>query len=213
MYLDTTTVRIANRALGGRSSRTYLTEGRWGRVLEDLKRGDVVVIQFGHNDGGVVNDTSRARGTLRGIGEEIVEIDNLMTGEHEVVHTYGWYLRRYIADTRGRGATPVIASLVTRNIQDEGRFVRNKESYAGWAEAVAQAEGIPFLDLNELIAREYDRLGAATVAGLFQGDHTHTNVEGARLNARIVIGALNGLEDNPVAPYLSAEGRAVEGLK
>jgi lysophospholipase L1-like esterase len=213
MYLDTTTVRIANRALGGRSSRTYLTEGRWGRVLEDLKRGDVVVIQFGHNDGGAVNDTSRARGTLRGIGEEVVEIDNLMTGEHEVVHTYGWYLRRYIADTRGRGATPVIASLVTRNIQDEGRFVRNKESYAGWAEAVAQAEGIPFLDLNELIAREYDRLGAATVAGLFQGDHTHTNLEGARLNARIVIGALNGLEDNPVAPYLSAEGRAVEGLK
>lgn len=209
-YFDTTRIRIANRALGGRSSRTFLTQGHWDRVLETLKPGDVVIIQFGHNDGGALNDTSRARGSIRGVGEESEEIDNLLTGEHEVVHSFGWYLRRYVADTRERGATPIIASLVPRNRHENGAFVRDGESYAGWAEQVARAEGVPFIDLNELVAREYDGLGPERVAPLFEGDHTHTSLEGARLTARVVVGALNALPENPLAPYLSAEGAAVD---
>lgn len=194
-YLDTTRVRIVNRALGGRSSRTYLTQGHWDAVRDALKPGDVVVIQFGHNDGGAVNDTSRARGTLPGIGEETVEINNLLTGEHEVVHTFGWYLRRYIADTRGRGAVPVIASLVPRNIHENGVFRRDVDSYAGWARDVARTEGVPFIDLNERVASEYDRLGPERVAALFHGDHTHTSLEGAQLTARVVTQALRELSD------------------
>lgn len=201
-YFDTTRVRIANRALGGRSSRTYLTQGHWDGVLETLKAGDVVIIQFGHNDGGALNDTSRARGTIRGTGEESETIDNLLTGEREVVHSFGWYLRRYVADARAKGATPIIASLVPRNRPENGRFVRDDGSYAGWAEEVAREEGVPFIDLNELVAREYDRLGPERVAPLFHGDHTHTSLEGARLTARIVVDALRGLDDNPVASYL-----------
>lgn len=210
VYFDSTKVRIANRALGGRSSRTFLTQGHWERVLETLKPGDVVIIQFGHNDGGALNDTSRARGTIRGIGEESEEIENLLTGQHEVVHSFGWYLRRYVSDVRARGATPIIASLVPRNRHENGVFVRDGESYAGWAEQVARAEGVAFLDLNELVAREYDRLGPERVAPLFEGDHTHTSLEGARLTARIVIGALNALPENPLAAYLSPEGAAVD---
>lgn len=213
VFFDTARVGIANRALGGRSSRTYLTQGHWARVLETLNPGDIVIIQFGHNDGGPVNDTSRARGTLGGVGEETAEIVNMLTREREVVGTFGSYLRRYIADTRAQGATPVIASLVPRNIHENGVFARNRESYAGWAEEVARAEGVAFLDLNELIAREYDRLGPEAVARLFEGDHTHTNLEGARLNARMVVAGLRGLEENPTAPYLSAEGRSVEAVR
>jgi lysophospholipase L1-like esterase len=182
-------------------------------VLEEMKAGDVVIIQFGHNDGGAVNDTSRARGSLRGVGEETEEIDNLMTKRHEVVQTYGWYLRRYVADTRARGATPVIASHVPRNIPENGVFPRNLDTYAGWAAEVARAEGAAFIDLNELIAREYDALGPERVAPLFSGDHTHTSLEGARLNARIVIGALKALPENPVEGYLSAEGLAAEAKR
>ena len=200
-YFDTTRVRIANRALGGRSSRTFLTQGHWGRVLEALKPGDVVIIQFGHNDGGAINDTSRARGTLRGVGEESEEIDNLLTGEHETVHTFGWYLRRYVADARAKGATPVIASLVPRNRFEDGAFVRDRESYAGWAEEVARREGVPFIDLNELVAREYDRLGPDAVAPLFHGDHTHTSLAGAQLTASIVVNALRELDPNPIEAY------------
>ena len=69
-----------------------------------LKPGDVVIMQFGHNDNG-------ARGALRGIGEETRERQNPTTNQTETVHTFGWYLRKYIADTRARGATPIVCSL------------------------------------------------------------------------------------------------------
>jgi lysophospholipase L1-like esterase len=51
-HFDVTRIRIVNRALGGRSSRTFLTEGLWERVLQEIRPGDFVMIQFGHNDGG-----------------------------------------------------------------------------------------------------------------------------------------------------------------
>jgi lysophospholipase L1-like esterase len=209
-YFDPARVTVVNRALGGRSSRTYLTQGHWDRVLSELKPGDVVIVQFGHNDGGALNDTSRARGTLRGVGEESEAIDNLLTGQHEVVRTFGGYLRRYIADTRARGATPVVASLVPRNIWENGTVVRNRNDYAGWAEQVARAEGVAFIDLNEIIAREYDALGPDRVREFFERDHTHTNRAGAMLSARLVIAALNALPDNPVRQFLSSAASAAQ---
>ena len=49
-YFDTTKIRVLNLAIGGRSSRTFITEGRWDKILNDLKKGDYVIMQFGHND-------------------------------------------------------------------------------------------------------------------------------------------------------------------
>lgn len=210
-YFDTTRVRIVNRALGGRSSRTYITQGHWARVLEELRPGDVVVIQFGHNDVTAVNDAQRARGTLRGVGEETAEIHNMLTGEHEVVHTFGAYLRRYIDETRERGATPVLASLVPRNIREEGRYRRDHDSYAGWTRAVAEQKGVAFVDLNELVATEYDRRGPSGVAPLFHGDDTHTSLEGAQLTAGVLVQALRDLEESPVAGLLSPAGLELPG--
>ncbi|HEX8013700.1 MAG TPA: SGNH/GDSL hydrolase family protein, partial [Flavobacterium sp.] len=65
-FLDTTKVRIENHALGGTSSRTFQDKGLWTAVLNKLKKGDYVLIQFGHNDDGPLNDTLRARGTIKG---------------------------------------------------------------------------------------------------------------------------------------------------
>ena len=212
VYFDSTRVNVVNRARGGRSSRTFLTQGLWGEVLSQLKPGDIVIMQFGHNDGGAVNDTSRARGTLKGTGEETEEIDNLLTGKHEVVHTYGWYLRKFIADTRAKGATPIVATLVPRNRWENGAIIRNKNDYAGWAQQVARAQGVAFLDLNEIIAREYDRLGPEKVGQFFGRDHTHTNLEGAKHSARLVVAALKGLDNNPAAAYLSAEAADIDPI-
>ena len=72
-YLDLTRVNVVNRARAGRSSRTFLTEGLWDKVKNELKAGDFVLIQFGHNDGGPP-DRDRARGSLPGIGEESKEL-------------------------------------------------------------------------------------------------------------------------------------------
>ena len=201
-YFDSDKINIVNRAIGGTSSRSYLTGGQWQCVLNLMKPGDFVMMQFGHNDGGALNDRTRARGTIRGTGDESQAITNLMSGETEVVHTYGWYLRQYIADTRAKSATPIICSLIPRKTWKDGRIVRSKDNYAGWAEEVAKAENAPFIDLNELIAERYDALGAEKVDPLFADGHTHTTATGADLNAQCVVAGLKVLANDPLAPYL-----------
>jgi rhamnogalacturonan acetylesterase len=209
-FFDETKINVVNRALGGRSSRTYLTGGQWDSVLAVLKRGDFVVMQFGHNDGGAVNDDSRARGSIRGTGDETQEIDNLLTKQHEVVHSFGWYMRRFISDARSKGATPIVCSLVPRKIWKDGRIVRASEDYGKWAAEVARSEKVAFLDLNEIIARRYDELGPEKVEPLFADPHTHTSLPGAELNAACVIAALKGLPKNPLAAYFSAKAKEIK---
>ena len=75
---DTSKINIANRAVAGRSSRSYYNEGRWDAVVAQLKPGDFVLIQMGHNDGGsgpdgVAKDT-KGRASIKGIGEETVDV-------------------------------------------------------------------------------------------------------------------------------------------
>src|SRR6185503_7303801 len=68
-YFDPAKINVLNRARAGRSSRTFFAEGLWEKVLQEMKPGDFVLIEFGHNDGGPL-DTGRARGSLFGTGEE-----------------------------------------------------------------------------------------------------------------------------------------------
>ncbi|PWT89155.1 MAG: lysophospholipase, partial [Blastocatellia bacterium] len=186
-FFDETKIKVVNRARGGRSSRTFQTEGIWDQVLSELKAGDFVLIQFGHNDGGAVNDDSRARGSLRGTGDETQEIDNLLTKKHEVVHTYGWYMRKYVVDTKAKGATPIVLSQVPRNIWKDGKVERVKDTYGGWAESIAKSTGAFFIDLNEISARQLETIGLERVGKeVFLTDHTHTTPTGARLNAMSV---------------------------
>lgn len=209
-FFDPAKIRVVNRAIGGRSSRTFITEGRWAQVLAELKPGDFVLIQFGHNDSGPLDDTSRARGTLPGIGEESREIDNPITKKHETVHTYGWYLQEYVREAREKGAMPIVCSLVARKIWKEGRIVRATENYGGWAQQIAKSENVPFLDLNEIIARRYDELGAERVEPLFADEHTHTSRAGAELNAVCVVAGLKALPGDPFNAYFSDRARTVE---
>lgn len=202
-FFVTSRINVVNRAIGGLSSRTFLTQGHWARVLAELKPGDFVMMQFGHNDGGPLDDAARARGTLRGIGDDTKEIDNPITKKHEVVHSYGWYLRKFITDSRAKGATPIVCSLIPRKIWKEGKIARNKADYAGWAEEVAAAEHAPFIDLNEIIAQRYDALGPEKVDPLFGDPHTHTSRAGAELNAECVIEGLKRLPDDPLQKFLS----------
>ncbi|HEX8142414.1 MAG TPA: rhamnogalacturonan acetylesterase [Pyrinomonadaceae bacterium] len=211
-YFDTTKINVVNRAVGGLSSRTYLTGGHWDKVLAMLKPGDYVIMQFGHNDGGPTNDTARARGSIRGTGEETEEIDNLLTKKHEVVHSYGWYLRKFIADTKAKGATPILCSLVPRKTWKDGKIVRSQD-YAVWAAEVARSERVAFIDLNEIIAAQYDSMGQERVDALFADPHTHTSLAGAELNAASVVAGLKALRKNPLAPYFSAKARSVSKAK
>ena len=202
-FFDQIKIRIQNRARGGRSTRTFQTEGLWDRVLAELRPGDFVLMQFGHNDGGAVNDAARARGSLRGAGEETEEIDNLLTKKHEVVHTFGWYMRKFVSDTKAKGATPIVLSQIPRNIWKDGKVVRASIDYGKWAAEVAASEKAFFIDLNEIVAQRYEEIGPDKVKQLyFLEDHTHTTPAGAQLNAASLVEGLRKIKNCPLKAFL-----------
>ncbi len=201
-HFDPAKIRVENRAIGGRSSRTFLTEGRWDEVMKQLQPGDFVMMQFGHNDGGGLTG-NRGRGSLKGNGEETQSITN-NSGNVEVVHTYGWYLRQYIAGAKEKGATPIVISQIPRNIWKDGKVGRESNGYGKFAREAAAQGGALFLDLNELVAARYEQFSEPTVRELFfkPTDHTHTTLAGAKLNAAMVAEGVRGLPDARLAGYL-----------
>lgn len=198
-------IKLKNEAIGGRSSRTFFTEGRWDHVLAELRPGDFVLMQFGHNDGGELFDGDRPRASLKGNGDETRDGVVAMTGRAETVHSYGWYLRRYIADAKAKGATPIVLSPVPRNIWQNGHIARASRDYGKWAAEAAQAGGAEFVDLNKIIARRYETAGESTVREKYftSADHTHTTEIGARVNAECVTYGLRDA-DLQLAKYLLA---------
>ena len=207
-FFDLTRINVENRARGGRSSRTFQSEGLWDQVLAELKPGDFVLMQFGHNDGGAINDESRARGSLPGLGNEFEGINNLLTKKYEAVHTFGWYMRKYVADTKAKGATPIVLSPIPRNIWIDGKVERAAATYGGWAAQVAKSEGALFIDLNEIVAARYEAIGQETIGrDYFKGDHTHTSPIGARLNAESVVNGIKQLKNLSLTNYMLKEPR------
>ena len=160
-------------------------------------------MQFGHNDGGPLTD-GRARASIKGNGEETKEVENPATGKKETVHTYGWYLRKYITDAKAKGATPIVLSLIPRNMWKVGKVNRAANDYGKWAAEAARMEGALFIDLNEIVARHYEEIGEAKVMELYftPADHTHTTPAGAQLNAACVVEGIQQLKDCPLAGFV-----------
>jgi len=209
-FFNTRKINVVNRAIGGHSSRSYINSGQWDETLKYIKPGDVVLFQWGHNDGGKPDDPARARASLPGVGDDTVEIENPLLKMHETVHTYGWYLAKYVADTKAKGATPIICSLIPRKIWKDGKISRNTKDYAGWAQQVAAKEQVGFIDLNNIIGDMYDSFGEANVEPLFADPHTHTSLKGAEINATAVVMGLKRLANDPVADDFSPKGEAVK---
>ena len=202
-YFDKSKIVVVNHALGGRSSRTFLTEGLWDKALADLKPGDFVLMQFGHNDGGSPRTSDRA--SLKGVGEETQSVVNPKTNVTETIHSYGWYLRKYIADAKAKGATAIVLSPIPRNIWSAGgKVARSGADYGLWAAQAAKSGGALFVDLNAIIADKYDALGPDKVKAYFPGDHTHTSPSGAEMNAGAVVEGLKGLKDCPLVAFLAS---------
>jgi lysophospholipase L1-like esterase len=189
-YFDPNKVNVVNRAVGGTTTASFYT-GLWKGMVDLIKKGDVVIMQFGTNSG---------RGELPGIGEETQQATG-RDGQSVTNHTYGWYIRRFIAETRAKGATPVVCSLIPRNGRGpDGKTGRSATSQAGWARETAAAEKADFVDLNELVARKYDAMEPNVVDALFCGS-PHTGWAGAVVNAETVISGLKALKTDPVAAY------------
>jgi sialate O-acetylesterase len=190
---DPAKIEVVNRAIGGRSSRSFRTEGRWDAVMANLKPGDFVLMQFGHNDGGALND-NRCRASLKGIGGKSEKIVRQTDGKPETVQTYGWYLTKYIRDAKSKGAFPVVVSLIPRNLWKDGKIGRSDQDYGLWAKQAAEQERVPFIDFNSLLADRCEALGQEQTAELYAGsDHTHTGPKGAAFNAAVMAEAIRSL--------------------
>ncbi|SEW21801.1 Lysophospholipase L1 [Chryseobacterium wanjuense] len=201
LYLNTNKIEIQNHAKGGRSSRTFITEGRWDSIMKTIKKGDYVLMQFGHNDGGELADTLRARGTIKGIGEESKDIYNPIHKVNETVYTYGHYMRKYAQEAKAKGAIPIIVSPIPRNDFDKSGKIK-KDQYGIWAQQVAQQTGAYFIDLNKMVIEKYQEMGQEKVKAFFPKDHTHTNKEGAVLNAELVTKGIKDLKSCELKKYI-----------
>jgi lysophospholipase L1-like esterase len=200
-------VEVVNRAVGGRSTRTFISEGKWDALLAEAKPGDVVLIQFGHNDGGRIGDPAmKGRASGPGTGPETVE-DKKPDGTVEQVHTFGWYMARYVQDAKAKGATVVLLSPIPH--RDAWQDRRDFENFAQWDREVAQRHGAQFADLTMVVTEGYRRAGAGVVDTYFSDARTHTNDAGASFNAQRVVAALRGLPGGVVEKWLSAQGQQV----
>ena len=131
-------VVVDNRAVNGRSSRSFITEGRWDSVLKTLKKGDYVFIQFGHND---QKEQSPER----------------YTNPHTA---YRHNLIKYVLETREKGATPVLmSSIVRRNFNEYGTLVDTHGEYPLETRLVAIEYDVPFIDMQYLTEKLEESYG------------------------------------------------------
>ena len=203
-FFDTNKINVVNQAIGGRSVRTFFTEGRWQHVADTLKAGDFVIIQFGHNDQGRIGDpANKHRADGPGIGDETAP-DTMPDGSTEQVHTFGWYMTKYATDAKARGATVIICSPIPH--KQHWKNGRDFEALAGWDKQVAEKTGARFLDLTMVITDAYKKIGAEKVETFFADKGTHTTDAGAQFNAARVIAGLKSLPGNPLKKFFSEPG-------
>ncbi len=197
-YIDPARASVENYAVPGRSARLFLDEGHWDRIYNALQPGDIVLIQFGHNDAGPVN-TGKERAELPGTGGESKVFKMKSTGQYKVVYTYGWYLRKFIMDAREKGAVPVVISHTPRNKFDNGLIESNKKSFGLWTAQVSEQTGVTFIDLNSIVGQKLQHIadydGLKSVNSYFKNDHSHFSLSGARLNAEEVARVVNSMLD------------------
>jgi rhamnogalacturonan acetylesterase len=197
-HFDAQKIIVENHAKPGRSTRTFITQGWWQRVLDTARPGDFVIIQMGHNDSSPINDTNRARGTLPGIGGESTNLINGLTLKRETVLTYGGYLRHYIAEARAKRITPILCTSVPR-LPQPGKE-QDTARYAAWARAVAAEQKVPVIDLQQCALDCWSGKSVEEVrTNYFAGkDTTHFNADGAALNAACVADGIRALKDCPL---------------
>lgn len=185
-YFFDETVVVENHARNGRSTRTFITEGRWKAVAGKLKAGDYVFIQFGHND------ESKEK-----------------TDRYTPPDDYKRNLIRFIDESRAKGATPIVLTPVARRrFDDQGSVRESHPEYSPLVHEVAKQRNVPLIDLDKRSQALYQQFGMENSKLLFlqlkpgehpnypdgKDDNTHFNELGARLIAQIVLEEIQNLK-------------------
>jgi len=192
-YFDVAKVKIENHAQNGRSTKSFIAEGRWQAIVEKLKKGDYVFVQFGHND------------ESKDKGERYTPPDQ-----------YRVNLIRFISDVKGKGANIVLLTPVMRRRFDKaGNFVDTHGEYPDIVRSVAKEYKVPLIDMHrksEAVIKSYGVEGSRSLfLQLKPGenpnypngveDNTHFRPAGAEEMAKIAIG---GIKENKlkIAKYI-----------
>jgi lysophospholipase L1-like esterase len=186
VYFWDSTVTIVNRSKNGRSTKSFINEGLWKSIYDEAGPGDYVIIQFGHND------------ESKDKGERYATPD-----------TFRMNLTRFVADTRAKGATPILLTPVSRRKFDTtGTALETHKEYSAYVKEVATKENVLFIDLDNKSRELYQQMGKNDSKLLFmqlkpgehpnypegRDDNTHFTELGARLIAQIVLKELKELK-------------------
>lgn len=195
-YFFDSTIKVDNRAKNGRSTRTFITEGLWKSVMATLKQGDYVFIEFGHND----------------------EVPT--KGSYTKPQDFTKNLQKFVADTRSKGAHPILMTPVARRHFDttDGNvtLIDTHKAYGALVRDIARNQQVPLIDLQTESMALLRKLGPEKSAFLYNqlqpGEHphypngvvdnTHFNELGARKMAEIVLRDIITLK-LPIALHLS----------
>ncbi len=185
-YFFDSTVTVDNRAKNGRSTRTFISEGLWQKLIDDVHEDDYVFIQFGHND-------------------EVKE----KTDRYTPPEDYKTNLAKFITETRNKKANPVLLTPVTRRQFDStGHIKETHQIYSGLVREIAKQYNIPLIDIDEKSKALLQQFGADNSKWLFmqlepaenpnypdgRNDNTHFNELGARLIAQLVLKEIKELK-------------------
>ncbi len=187
LYFDTLTT-IHNHAVNGRSSKSFIGEGRWNVVLDSLKQGDYLFIQFGHND------------------QKIKSPDRY-------TEPYGEYtenLKRYVTESRAKGATPILfTSIVRRKFNEDGTLEDTHTDYPPAMRKVAEELNIPLVDLQVMTKEMVEALGDEKSKSVYlwddrisekfpegRKDDTHLCLDGAKKVAALAVKDLLSKDKN-----------------
>lgn len=173
-------VQVQNHAVNGRSTKSFIAEGRWDTICNRMKKGDFVIIQFGHNDEKITDST---RYTIP-------------------QSTYKANCRKFVLETRKNGGNPILCTpIVRRHFGESGQLVDTHGEYPQAMREVAHEMNVPLVDLEKLTQEKLNNLGAEKSEKFFmilkageypnfpegKSDNTHLNVEGARMVAELFV--------------------------
>lgn len=182
---------VENKALNGRSTKSFINEKRWDSIYKKLKKGDYVMIEFGHND-------------------EKIEDSIRYTNPHTA---YRYNLIKFVKETREKGAIPILlTSISRRNFNEKGVLIPTHGDYPLETRLVAQEYKVPFIDLEyytELLEQSYGpekskllhlhfKAGENAYYDKDKADDTHLSLKGATTIAQIVINQVKLLNDSSI---------------
>ncbi|CAE6500656.1 unnamed protein product [Rhizoctonia solani] len=195
-YLEN--ISVVNKAVSGRSARSYWREGKWAAVQASLVSGDYVIIEFGHNDGGSPSTSDRASVVGEGTDTQTVTLSD---GTVETVYTWPTYVGWMIDGAKSKGATPIVSAQTPNNpYENSDTIINSPPRFVGYAKNIATKKGVPYVDHFASSISLYTKLGKSVTESYFPQDHTHTNDAGTN---QVAWAFLSGLKCPAAAGVLS----------